>query len=198
LHEYAEQAADWILRYKFTVIAAAAVVVGALVLLGARRHQAKGGETEAWERLAPGGSQNQAELQLSLPQLEGTTVYPWASLRVAASLYRRGRFADARAVVEPVAGDLEVDAYARGYCLYLLGCTYAEEAQTAQAKKSLEKALTVNDKSPFLQALVTRQLQALDGWPPTDTASEKAETEPAGVTPGRDPDTSDEGSDGKP
>ena len=195
LHEYAEHAAEFVFRYKFTVIVALALVVGALGLTWMHWHRARGSDVRAWEIF----SQSRLdELRRALPELEGTTAYPWASLEVAAALYHQGRLAEAQALLEPVALDPELDPYARGYCLYVLGCIHAEQGETAQAKKCLKNALTVNEKSSFLQELVVRQLAALDGWPPTDAGSEQVETEPEDLTTSPDRETSGEESDAKP
>lgn len=195
LHQYAEHAAEFVFRYKFTVIVALALVVGALGLTWMHWHRARGSEARAWETF---GQSRRDELRRALPELQGTGAYPWASLQVAAGLYHQGRLADAHALLEPVALDPDLDPYPRGYCLYVLGCIYAEQGRTAQAKNCLKNALTVNEKSSFLQGLVTRQLVALDGWPPTDAGSEKAETEPADLTTGPDKETSGEESGAKP
>lgn len=181
LHEYAEHAAEWVLHYKFTLIVAAAVVVGVAVLAGSRRRGARTSEVQVWEKLTTLGRRGQdlEGLRADLSELEGTSAYPWAALKVAARFYYRGRFQEARAILEPVAENPEVAPYPRGYSLYLLGCLYIETDQPTQARKSLEKALTVNGESPFLQELVRAQLEALRDWPPEGQPGPGAAARPA-------------------
>lgn len=181
LHEYAERASEWILHYKFTVIAAAAVLLGALVLIWVRGHEARASEARAWAEVTRLGAEDLEGLRAGLAELEGTSAYPWAVLEAAVRLYHRGDFQEARSLLEPVAENPEIDPYPRGYCLYLLGCIYLETERPGPARKSLEKALTVNGKSPFLRELVSGQLEALKDWPPggrSDSGGEAGSAEP--------------------
>ena len=162
-HEYAEAAAEWVFRYKFTVIVAVAVLVG-VVLLWARRGGRSAGESRAWEKFSEAATAE--ELEQNLGGLKGTSAYPWAALRVGSFYYGQHRFTDAERVLEPLAADEKAPAYPRGLALYVLGCAYLEVGNVVQAKNSFEKALTVNGKSPFLQELVARQQAALKDWPP--------------------------------
>ena len=173
LHEYVERAADWVLRYKLTVIVVAAVVICALVVIGLRREEARGDEAQAWERF--GQSQGPVELRLALSELEGTTAYPWAALRAATGFYREERFEEARQVLEPVVADPQVDPYPRAYCLYVLGCIAVEEGQPAEAKNYLEKALTCGQESPFLRERAEEILAALADWPPPHWGEQASE-----------------------
>ena len=195
-HDYVEHAAEWILHHKFTVIVAAALVIGLLGLAWAHWRQAQGREAQAWEVMAQ--STTLDELRRALPELEGTRAYPWAANQVATDLYRRGHFQEARRTLEPVVSDPELDPYPRGYCLYLVGCTYVEEGRADQARESLEKALTVNPESSFLRERVTRVLDSLEGWPPAGSGVEGVERGSVGVS--QDTDTSDrsQGSDSEP
>jgi predicted negative regulator of RcsB-dependent stress response len=180
LHEYAERAAEWILRYKFTLVVVVVLVVGAAALTGWRRRGAQAEEVQAWQRMAE--SQTAAELRLALPELDGTSAYPWAALRLGSYLYRQEEFEEARRVLEPVVSDPELAPYPRGYCFYVLGCIYLEGGRTAQAKIALEKALTEGHESPFLQELVSRVLTALADWPPAGPPEGEAQGAPTGST----------------
>ena len=178
-HDYVEHAAEWILHHKFTVIVAAALVIGLLGLAWAHWRQARGHEAQAWETMAQCATID--ELRRALPELEGTRAYPWATMQAATYLYRSGRVQEARRTLEPVVSDPELDSYPRGYCLYLVGCTYLEEGRTEEARKSLEKALTVNAESPFLRELVTQVLGSLEQWPPVGSQPEETEAGPPGA-----------------
>jgi hypothetical protein len=162
-HEYAEAAAEWVFRYKFTVIVTVALLVGVAVLW-ARRGGGSPGDARAWETFSRAATA--PELEQALPGLKGTSAYPWAALRLGTYYYDRERFPDAERMLEPLAADDKVPAYPRGLALYVLGCTYLEAGDAAQAKNSFEKALTVDGKSPFLQELVARQEEVLKDWPP--------------------------------
>jgi tetratricopeptide (TPR) repeat protein len=176
-HEYAEAAAEWVFRYKFTVIVAVAVLVG-VVLLWARRGGRSAGESRAWEKFSEAATAE--ELEQNLGGLKETSAYPWAALRVGSFYYGQHRFTDAERVLEPLADDEKAPAYPRGLALYVLGCAYLEVGNVALAKNSFEKALTVNEKSPFLQELVARQEAALVDWPPKASAGEQTTSTPAG------------------
>jgi len=176
-HEYAEAAAEWVFRYKFTVIVAVAVLAG-VVLLWARRGGGSAGESRAWEKFSAAATAE--ELERDLGALKGTSAYAWAALRVGSFYCTEDRFTDAERVLEPLADDEEAPAYPRGLALYVLGCAYLEAGNVAQAKNSFEKALTVNTKSPFLQGLVARQEAALVDWPPKAPPGEQTTSTPAG------------------
>ncbi len=195
-HDHVEHAAERILHHKFTVIVAAALVIGLLGLVWSHWRQERGRETRAWETMAQ--AQGLDDLRLALPELQGTTVHPGAALQVGRHLYRLGRYQEARRTLEPVAGDSGLDPYPRGYCFYLVGCTYLEENRTEEARKSLEKALTVNSESPFLRELVTQVLDSLEQWPPVGSRVEGVERGSVGVS--QDTDTGDrsQGSDSEP
>ena len=175
-HEYAEAAAEWFFRYKFTVLVAVALVVGAVVLW-AGRGSSSGKETRAWKAYADAATPE--ELEQSLPRFKGTSAYPWAALRLGTFYYDRERYQDAERVLEPLTTDEQASAYPRGLALYVLGCTYVEMGHEAQAKNSFEKALTVNGQSPFLKELVAREEAALKDWPPKESSSGETTTQPA-------------------
>ena len=176
-HEYAEAAAEWVFRYKFTVIVAVAVLVG-VVLLWARRGGGSAGDTRAWQTFSQAATAG--ELEQDLGGIKGTSAYPWAALRLGSFYYGQHRFTDTERVLEPLAADEKAPAYPRGLALYVLGCAYLEVGNVAQAKNSFEKALTVNAKSPFLQELVARQEAALKDWPPKASPGEQTTSTPAG------------------
>jgi tetratricopeptide (TPR) repeat protein len=174
-HEYAEAATDWVYRYKFTLVLAAALLVGALVVWN-RRGGGSASEDRAWRTFAEATSA--AEEEQMLPSLKGTTAYGWAALRLGTYYYWEEKYADALRVLEPLATDEKAAEYPRGLALYTLGCTYMEVGDDAQAKKSFEKALTVNGKSHFLQELVARQEAALKDWPPREAGGGETTTQP--------------------
>jgi len=195
-HDFVEHASERILHHKFTVIVAAGLVIGLLGVAWAHWRQSQGHEAQAWQIMAQ--STTFDELRRALPQLEGTRAYPWAADQVATYLYRRGRFQEARRVLEPVVSDPEVDPYPRGYCLYLVGCAYLEEGRTEEGRESLGKALTVNPESSFLRERVTRVLNSLKGWPPVGSGVEGVERGSVGPSQNTDASDRSQGSDSEP
>jgi hypothetical protein len=173
-HEYAEAATEWVFRYKFTVIVTAVLLVG-VVVVWARRGGGSPGDTRAWETFS--AATTGPQLEQALTGLKGTSAYPWAALRLGTYYYDHERFTDTERVLKPLADDEKAPAHQRGLALYVLGCTYLEAGDAAQAKNSFEKALTVDGKSPFLQELVAREEAVLKDWPLQ--ASAGGETTPA-------------------